>query len=133
MRFVPWLVIALAGCGEAPAESKLSGSTGAAGGMDDGKFHPPGNSVHVSEADACKQLKDAVTKQLTDSKCVGTVPADCPGFLRSLYQLACMEYDQGTVNACVDYFTKLKDCDELAHTDKCVVIGFTESAPKGCP
>ncbi len=135
MRFFLTAVLcgaALASCVVEEIVPGKSSSSAGAGGMDDGKVHPPGNSVHISETAACKQLKDVIVKQQTDFGCVGTLQ-DCPSFLRSQYQPQCMEYDAGSVAGCVDYFAKIKDCEELNKTDKCAVIPFAGSEPKGCP
>ena len=56
----------------------------------------------------------------------------CPELLRSQFQTACMEYDEGTVAACVSYFEERAACDELDPAS-CVLVPYPGSEPAGCP
>ncbi len=99
--------------------------------VDDGKFHPAPNGVHLSEAEACDTVMAALQDRALALGCASTI-RPCPNFLRVHYQPACMEYDQGTVQGCADYFAELTACTELVD-DACVLEPFPGSEPDGCP
>jgi hypothetical protein len=105
--------------------------TSGSGGMVDNRFKPNPTGVRTDEANACGQISSAIVDRQLTLKCVGTVQ-QCPAMVRSSYGTACMEYDAGTVEACVAYFKKAKTCDELV-PGNCVLVGYPESAPLGCP
>lgn len=99
----------------------------------DGKYHPAANGVHTTETLACNALVDAHGKALLALGCVGT-SRTCPGYLRTQFAENCLEYDQGSVNGCVDYFKARTTCEELnAALDGCVITSYPGTAPKGCP
>jgi hypothetical protein len=121
-------VLATAACGS------NGGTGGGAGGMDDGKYHPAGNGQHESQADACDALSKAQDARNQALACIAT-SRPCPTLV--LVQVGgteCLEYDQGSVQGCVDYYNQQTTCDALAKAvDDCVVTAFPDSAPKGCP
>lgn len=119
----------LPGCG-APADPGNDG--GAEGG--DGKVHPPGNGHHESEAAACDALNKAQDAHNTTLMCAST-SRPCPSLIQvQAGGAACLEYDQGSVQGCVDYYGTASTCDTLATAiASCEVISFPGSAPKGCP
>jgi hypothetical protein len=120
--------IGASACGQAES-SEFTASTGPGGGADT-RFHPAPNMVHVSEDEACSKLHDAVVNRQFELKCIGTVQ-QCPSMIRSLYSPHCMKYDEGTVNACVEYLGKIMDCQAVG-PNQCVLIGYPETAPTGC-
>ena len=110
-----------------------SGSTGDPPNADDGKFHPPGNGTPVSETAACTMLTDAQSKQFMMLGCASTTRV-CPDFLRSQSATECLQYDEGSVNGCLQFYSDAKTCKDLSTAaGKCVVATITGSAPKGCP
>jgi hypothetical protein len=122
------LAMALSACGSD------GGSGGGGAGGEDGKYHPAGNGQHQSQADACDALSEAQDAKSKALACT-TTSRPCPTLI--LVQVGgteCLEYDQGSVQGCVDYYDKQATCDELAKAvDACVVTSFPGSAPNGCP
>ncbi|HZO13239.1 MAG TPA: hypothetical protein VFB62_08265 [Polyangiaceae bacterium] len=100
-------------------------------GGNDTRFHPEANGTHMSETDACNQLRNAYESKKRALCGVATVPT-CPGFLRTQYQPECMQYDQGTVSGCVQYYQGIQICEELIAED-CALVTYPETAPAGCP
>jgi hypothetical protein len=87
----------------------------------------------VSEAVACTTLTDAQTKQFMMLGCASTTRV-CPDFLRSQSATECLQYDQGAVNGCLQFYSDAKTCKDLsAAAGKCVVATIANSAPSGCP
>jgi len=119
----------LVACGE--AETSELGLSSGSGGMVDNRFKPNPTGVRTTEADACGQVSKSIIDRQFALKCIGTVQ-QCPAMVRSSYGTQCMEYDAGTVTACVEYFKKAKTCDELVPGD-CVLVGYPDTAPLGCP
>jgi len=111
-----------------------SGPAGGAGGMDDGKVHPAGNGQHETQDAACAALSQAQDARNQALACIAT-SRPCPTLV--LVQVGgteCLEYDQGSVQGCIDYYGQQGTCDALAKAiDDCVVTAFPESAPSGCP
>ena len=117
------------GCGA----DTTSGTTGDPPDADDGKFHPPGNGMPVSEAVACTSLTDAQTQHFMALGCASTTRV-CPDFLRTQSGTECLQYDQGAVNGCLQFYSDAKTCMELSTAaGTCVVATIASSAPKGCP
>jgi hypothetical protein len=109
-----------------------TGSTGTGGGGD-GKVHPPGNGVPMSESDACNALRMAQDSQYLSLGCVATSQT-CPDLLRNEFGTQCLEYDQGSVNGCVSYYGMAASCAALdTAVADCAVTALAGSAPKGCP
>lgn len=101
---------------------------GGAGGVDDGKLHPPGDGTQLDEAAACDELRAALSDVANELGCVSTVRA-CPNLLEALSGEACATYDGGSVDGCVEHYAGATDCDDItARADECVpeVLG-------GCP
>ena len=110
-----------------------SGTTGDPPDASDGKFHPPGNGMPVAEASACTSLTDAQTAHYMALGCPSTTRV-CPDFLRSESGMECLQYDEGAVNGCLQYYSDATTCKELSErASTCVVATITGSAPKGCP
>lgn len=122
----------------APACGGDGGSGGAGagsgtGGSGDGKYHPPPNGTHISEEAACEALTSKQEKRLLELHCVGTGQT-CPSFLRSQFQTPCMEYDEGSVQGCLDYYSKQASCQSLKDAiDTCAVTPYPGTEPAGCP
>jgi len=87
----------------------------------------------MSEADACQQLEAAQLKRIGELQCTLTV-LECPGLLRNQVQgaTACLEYDQGTVDACAEFYETLSSCSDFTSQPPCYV-GYYNDAPAGCP
>ena len=122
------LALASSGCGADPTSS----STGDVPVARDGKFHPPGNGTPVDESTACTTLTDAQTQHFMALGCASTTRV-CPDFLRSQSGTDCLQYDQGAVNGCLQFYSDAKTCQELSTAaGTCVVATIAGSAPKGC-
>jgi hypothetical protein len=110
-----------------------SGSSGDPIEAGDGKFHPPGNGVAMDEGEACTTLTDAQASRLQFLGCAGTTRT-CPEFLRVQFTTECLQYDQGSVAGCVDYYGDQKNCADLVKSiGDCAVTPLAGTAPKGCP
>jgi len=105
--------------------------TDTGGPPDDGRVHPPPNGVHIGEGEACVSVQGAFRDQALALGCSATTRL-CPEFLRSQFGAACMEYDQGSVAGCVEYYQGLTQCGELDPA-MCVVIPYPGTEPAGCP
>jgi hypothetical protein len=120
------------GCGS--DETKNNGSTtGEPMDAGDGRYHPPGNGQHVAEDAACSALQSAQESKVQSLQCPITTRT-CPSLLRVEFGVACLEYDEGSVQGCVDYYKSKMNCDDLAVAIKdCVVTQYVGSEPNGCP
>lgn len=123
------LPLTLAACGS----SEPSG-TGGSGGSGDGKVRPEGNGQRQSQAAACKALLDAQDARGQALQCTIT-SRPCPTLIQVMVGgKDCLEYDQGSVQGCVDYYAQQNDCDAFSKAlDACLVTAFLDSAPAGCP
>jgi hypothetical protein len=92
---------------------------------------PPPNGVHIGEAEACDSVQGAFRDQALALGCTATTRL-CPEFLRSEFGAACMEYDQGSVTGCVEYYRGIPQCEDLDPT-MCVVTPYPGTEPAGCP
>ena len=121
------LLLPLLGCGadEGPPDPEDAG---------DGKYRPPPSGVHTTEDGACKALLDTYSKQLLSLGCAGTTPI-CPNYLRTSFNgTQCMEYDQGSVSGCIEYFKMQSTCDDLVHAlSDCEITPYRGTEPAGCP
>ncbi len=124
------LLVISAACGSETTSSDDDGAAGS-GGIDDGKLRPEPNGVRISEAEACQLMHGALQSKVEQLKCTKTL-RPCPNFLRTVYPTKCSEYDQGTVQGCVDHWNGIFNCDILDETD-CVVVDYPENAPAECP
>lgn len=133
-RLVLVATAGLAACGLAACGSAEPSGTGGAGGMSDGKVHPPGNGQHQAEALACKALLDAQSARGLALSCTLTT-RPCPTLIQIMAGgEPCLEFDQGSAQGCVDHYNQQTTCDDLAKAiDACVVTSFSNSAPAGCP
>jgi hypothetical protein len=123
------LVAALPGC----SGEDSSGTTGGPMEASDGKFHPPGNGMAMSESDACNTLTSAQSSRRQALGCAGTTRT-CPEFLRAQFTTECLQYDQGSVQGCVAYYEEKKSCVDLnMSVDECAVTPLAGTAPMGCP
>ena len=110
-----------------------TGTTGDPPDASDGKFHPPGNGTPMAEATACTVLTDAQTAQSMSLGCPSTTRV-CPDFLRAQSGAECLQYDEGAVNGCLQFYSDAKTCKDVsAAAGTCVVATIAGSAPKGCP
>lgn len=111
-----------------------TGAGGSGGGTGDGKYHPAGNGQRMNQDAACDALSQAQDARNTALVCTAT-SRPCPSLI--LVQAGgqeCLQYDQGSVQGCVDYYAMQTTCDALAKAiDDCVVTAFAGSAPNGCP
>lgn len=119
-------VLSLVACGD-------SGGAGGSGGADDGKFHPPADGTAVDETPGCEALRKSLTDTGLALECVTTIQT-CPGFVRSVGAAECLQYDGGTIDGCIAYYSDATDCDDLlARADSCAFEAIADSAPAGCP
>jgi hypothetical protein len=129
------LLIAMQGCGgsETHETNDQTSSGGPPIEAGDGRYHPPANNTHVSEAAACDALAKAQDDRVQALKCSITSRL-CPALLRAEFITACMEYDEGSVQGCVDYYLTKKTCDDLKDAfENCVVTPYPGTEPNGCP
>ncbi|HVY45609.1 MAG TPA: hypothetical protein VHB21_07000 [Minicystis sp.] len=121
------LMVAAAACGSGSGDT-----TSGSGGGGDGKVHPTPNGKAEAEAAACQTLVGEIEAQFQSLACVGTT-RQCPDFVRSQFG-ACLEYDEGTVQGCADYYAMQTSCDALATAiDGCVIAPIDGSEGSGCP
>jgi len=122
------LALPLAACGD--DESSCTEPDGG-----DGKLHPTPNGQHTTEDAACTALTQALGKKKMTfvPMCVST-SALCPQFLRADYGEG-KEYDQGSVDGCIEFYNSRTSCDELRKApDDCVLTIYPTPKPaKSCP
>jgi hypothetical protein len=95
-----------------------------------GSYAPLGNGVAVSEDEACQAVRSAEIDRRNGLGCgLITLPI-CPAYLTKGDE-PCMQYDQGTVQACAAYITELESCEAVTSW-QCVVQPIPDSAGKGC-
>jgi hypothetical protein len=131
---VAGLALVVAAACTVETEEDDDGTTTGTGGVDDGKLHPEPNGVRISETEACEAMHDAVESAAQLMNCPKTL-RPCPNFLRAQapYPTDCAQYDEGSVQGCVDHWTGITNgCDLLDETD-CVATYYPEEAPAGCP
>src|SRR5262245_2591673 len=109
------LGLALVACGgSSDSKDTQNDATG------DTRYRPATNGVAAPRAASCSSLSTAVAnahKKLCASG-VYTAPT-CPGDPGN----ACMSFDQGTVNGCVDYYSGASSCDDVGkRQSNCVVV-----------
>ncbi len=126
------MLVAATACTVETAEDDDDGSSTGAGGVDDGRLRPEPNGIRISEAQACEAMRAAVDDAARLMNCTKTL-RPCPNFLRASYTTQCAEYDEGSVQGCVDHWSGITNgCQFLDETD-CVVTFYPEAAPAGCP
>lgn len=114
-----------AGCSEDPPDDTQPEAG-------DGKYHPPPNGTHTTEALACNALVNGHSKRMLALGCTGT-SRTCPGFLRSNFGASCLEYDQGSVDGCLAYYDMQKSCEELAPAlEGCMITSYPGTMSAGC-
>ena len=115
-------------------DNESDNSTGVGGNADDGKYRPEPDGTRVSETEACDRLRGALEQRAKDLdyKCSATTLAICPNLLRRIFGASCMEYDGGTVDACVTFYGEMLECSDLSG-ETCVVTPYYGSEPAGCP
>jgi hypothetical protein len=125
LAFIPCFAIGCSGDDD-------GGGNGGAGGIDDGKFRPEPNGVHITEGEACDTLQNAYQQRVMDLGCGSKTVRTCPGFVRVVYDPDCVEFDQGSVQGCVDYWNGIDRCNELFEDD-CLATTYPGTEPAGCP
>lgn len=121
--------LSLFGCGDGGSGDGSGSSTTT---TTDHRYHPTADGTHITEKSACDALVNKQEKKLLALKCIGTGQV-CPGFLRSEFSTACMEYDQGSVAGCIAYYDQQTTCDGLkAAIESCVVTAYPGTEPNGC-
>lgn len=99
----------------------------------DGRYYPPANGVHTTQDAACQALATAQETKRTMLGCVATTRM-CPELLTFEFVTPCLEYDQGSVQGCVDHYNKQTTCtDYKAAVKDCVVTAYPGTEPAGCP
>jgi hypothetical protein len=101
----------------------------------DGKIHPEPNGVHVSEDAACQALLNGYEARYAALGCTVGTMRTCPSLVRAQVGGAmCVEYDEGSVQGCVEHYAKQTSCEALAlSVDECVITAYLDTAPNGCP
>ncbi len=125
------LLFALAAACSSETSDDDDQTSTAGGGANDGKVRPEPNGVRISEADACAQLRGAFETKVQELACTKTL-RPCPNFLRTTYTPQCSEFDQGSVDGCIEHFNGIFNCAILDES-ACVVTHYPENAPAGCP
>ncbi|MBM4375643.1 MAG: hypothetical protein FJ095_11210 [Deltaproteobacteria bacterium] len=116
-------------CGGDDGDNPQLDQNSSTGSAVDTRVKPSPNGECVSETDACDVLSKTLLDRLLAVKCVGT-SKPCPGLLQSIYAGPNLTYDKGTVDYCVDYFSKETDCSKL-HAEQCVLITYPDAS--ACP
>src|SRR5690606_14702069 len=88
-------------------------------------YQPQGNGKHTSEAEACQRMVEALDDRASDLGCVITYPP-CPQYLRQSTGGTCYEYDEGSIDSCVDFIGKYQSCDDFQRRP-CIVTYFDDS------
>ena len=107
------------------AEGCSSDDSSSGGGS--GDYAPAGNGVAMPELEACKAITAAEDTRLS---CGPKTRPPCPAYINKGNE-PCSMYDQGTVQACVEWIAKLSCAD--FKTKKCIVKVLPGTAPNGCP
>ena len=115
-------LILLSGCASRGWVKEIEGNV---------KQHASRIDTQTKQIDMQGKRIDGLGQKVDDLDCVMTKPT-CPNLLRAHYQPACMQYDQGTVAGCVQYFSEKFLCPDL-DSGQCVLVGYPETAPSGCP
>jgi len=126
LRAVLALSLLLAACGTEDPEPTPE--------PDDGKYRPPPSGERTTEASACNTLVDAHGDRMLSLGCAGT-SRTCPAFLRAQFEgVACMEYDKGSVDGCLEFYATKTTCPELsAALETCVITAYEGSMSANCP
>jgi len=100
----------------------------------DGKVHPPPNGVHTTESDACAALLAGHGARHQALGCAVSTTRTCPNLIRAqVGGVACMEFDEGSVQGCVAHFNEQTTCDALGQAlDRCVITSYPGTEPNGC-
>ena len=101
------------------------------GGGGDQPFEPPGNGVPMSEKDACETVREAEGDAWLSLGCGPLTQQACPDYLKKA-NVACLQWDQGTVLGCAAYISGLGSCEKLKSYE-CIVKPLPGTAPAGCP
>ncbi len=101
----------------------------------DGKVHPPPNGVHTTENATCEALVAAYEARHQQLGCPASTTRTCPNLIRAqVGGVACMEYDEGSLQGCVAHYNAQATCEALGQAlDLCVVASYPGTEPNGCP
>lgn len=128
------------------SDEELSESSGDGEGSDDRPSAPPDapestpgpndavgeNGQHITEAAACETLVDAQEARAIELGCLMTMRI-CPTFLRVMTGEACVEYDEGSVQLCIERYNAASSCDNLAEAiDECTVNFYPDTQSADC-
>ncbi len=94
-----------------------------------GAVQPKGNGSAVDEEEACTAYRNALEQRATDLNC--PKPVECPDLIRPAGGDACLQYDQGTVEACVTHVGRYATCAEFTRSP-CIVSTVPGSTSAGC-
>lgn len=123
------LILSPAACGGSETTGASSSGMPEAG---DGRYHPPGDGTHETEAEACDALSAAQSSRRLKLGCIGT-SANCPDLLRTQFITPCLEYDKGSVQGCITYYNGAPSCADLNKAiDDCAVTPFPDTTSAGC-
>lgn len=122
------LLVALgSGCGTDATETSPP-----AGDASDDRYHPPPDGQHISESAACDSLASKLEAKRLMLGCLNTGRL-CPDFLRASFVTECLEYDQGSVDGCIDHYDEQMTCEALtAAVKNCVITAYPGTEPNGC-
>ena len=82
------------------------------------------NGVHLTQAAACEALLDAQVSEAADRECAITT-RPCPSLIQALTGIQCAEYDEGSVQGCLDVYHQAKTCEDLDDVMKdCQPVSF---------
>lgn len=95
-----------------------------------GAVQPAGNGTAVDEEEACAAVHDALSRRATDLNCPKPKP-ECPDLIRPAGGDACLQYDQGTVEACVAHIGRYDSCGEFTRSP-CIVSTIPGSVSAAC-
>jgi hypothetical protein len=81
------------------------------------------NGQHITEAAACEALLDAQEAKIGSLKCAITTRI-CPSLIRMMTGEACVEYDEGSVQKCVERYSEASSCESLEDAISACAVTF---------
>ncbi len=95
-----------------------------------GAFQPKANGQRTDGAAACAAITAAEDARRSSLSCGSVQRPACPEYIRPAGGADCYEYDQGTVDACVEYYGGVQSCAAFA-SSPCVVTAYPTASCNG--
>lgn len=126
MKRLGWMMAWVLCMAAAACASKNDDADPVAGGSDEIEpYQPKGNGQAVSEGEACERIIGALDAHALELGCAITHPL-CPQYLRQSTGGACYDYDEGTIDSCVDFIGKYQSCEDFRRRP-CIVTYLDDS------